>query len=56
MNTTTEDAKKPFHVRTNTGVFHSGHETAEQAAAAMREANARAETLGIFTRYETNAA
>lgn len=42
---------QPYHVRTDGGIFVSGHETATQADKDAAERNERAEKLGIKTRY-----
>lgn len=48
--------KHNFVVRTVDGVFRSGHETLEQAEAAAKDANERAEQMGLKVRYRVPGA
>lgn len=51
MAKTESGTGSPWHVRTNSGVFHSGHGNAILAEHSSAAANKQAEKLGITTRY-----
>lgn len=51
MASTEDPTRRPFHVRTDGGTFHSGRETEQAAQSTADAANRRATELGIKTRY-----
>ena len=51
-----KDVEQPFRVVTNLGTLVRGYATMEEAEASVPDRNARAEELGIETRYSATAA